>query len=447
MSNTPEPKKRKSNSLDDACIELVEKVENEVPSETKEEVEEEDIEVQFSNWKTNSGILYDFVSRKELEWPSLSIDFGDFHDENAENKVLNQIVCVGTHTSNKEPNYLYVCDVLFPLEKVPQEKCVYKANENYEGFEFCTEMKKFTIKSKIAHSGEVNRIKFVPTEKEKNFVMTKAVTGNLHLFDINKHKIETDKDVMKPEVTFTGTKTDGFGLAFNEKKKNVITCCNDGLITVYDYNTLTSSTIDPLYSTTYKSPINDVCSSNDDNMFIACADNGYILLYDIRVDSKDPVQQVLGQQVPVNTIALNTFTGYIASGSDNGKIKIWDIKKFSEPQHIIDAHKESIIRLNFSPNDCSLLASASANRFINIYDLEKIGEELDAEDLSDGPSELIFSHGGHTQPITDFNWNHHKKLKMFIGSTSEDNTLQFWQMKTELLEETGTIPTTDTEVE
>lgn len=448
MSNTPEPKKRKSNSLDDACIELVEKVENEVPSETKEEVEEEeDIEVQFSNWKTNSGILYDFVSRKELEWPSLSIDFGDFHDENAENKVLNQIVCVGTHTSNKEPNYLYVCDILFPLEKVPQEKCVYKANENYEGFEFCAEMKKFTIKSKIAHTGEVNRIKFVPTEKEKNFVMTKAVNGNLHMFDINKHKIETDNDVMKPEVTFTGTKTDGFGLAFNEKKKNVITCCNDGLITVYDYNMLTSSMVDPLYSTTYKVPINDVCNSNDENMFIACADNGYILLYDIRVNPKDPVQQVLGQQVPVNTIALNTFTGYIASGSDNGKIKIWDIKKFSEPQHIIDAHKESIIRLNFSPNDCSLLASASANRFINIYDLEKIGEELDAEDLTDGPSELIFSHGGHTQPITDFNWNHHKKLKMFIGSTSEDNTLQFWQMKTELLDETGTVRTTDTEVE
>ncbi|CRG93360.1 chromatin assembly factor 1 protein WD40 domain, putative [Plasmodium gallinaceum] len=446
MSSPKDNKKRKSNTLDEACIELSEEVENEEVTKEKEESEEEDIEVQFNNWKTNSGLLYDFVCRKELEWPSLSIDFGDFHDENIENNVLNQIVCVGTHTSNKEPNFLYVCDVLFPLEKVPQEKCVYKENENYEGFEFCTEKKKFTIKSKIAHTGEVNRIKFLPMEK-KNFVVTKAVDGNLHLFDINKHKIETNDDKMSPEVSFIGNQSDGFGLDFNTHKKNILTCGNDGLINVYDYNDLSSNIVNPFYKVQYKSPINDISPTNDPNLILACADNGYILLYDLRIKTSEPAQQVLGQQVPVNSVSLNKFTGYFASGSDNGKIKIWDIKKFNEPQHIINAHQEAIIRLNFSPNDSSLLASASNNRFINVYDLNKIGEELDAIDLSDGPSELIFSHGGHTQSITDFNWNHHKKLKMFIGSTSEDNTLQFWQLKMELLDETNTVPTTDTDVE
>ncbi|SBT75269.1 chromatin assembly factor 1 protein WD40 domain, putative [Plasmodium ovale] len=447
-----ESKKRKSNALDEACLELSEEVENGGDIVTKEvDVEEEDIMTQFNNWKTNSGLLYDFVSRKELDWPSLSIDFGEYYEDNTDVTVLTQTVCVGTHTSNKEPNFLYVCDVLFPLEELPQEKCVYKINDYYEGFDFTTDKKKFTIKAKIAHEGEVNRIKFLPLDdgKKKNFVFTKAVNGNLHLFDINKHSIETNDDKMKPEVTFVGNNFDGFGLDFNLEKKNVLTCSNDGSIHVYSYDDLSSKVVNALYSVKYKSPINDVSSTNDPNLILACADNGYILIYDMRIKTMEPTMQVLGQQVPVNSLALNKYTGHFASGSDNGKIKIWDIKNFKEPQHIINAHKdaEAIIRLNFSPNEPSILASASNKRFIYIYDLNKIGEELDAIDLSDGPSELIFSHGGHTQSITDFNWNYHKKLKMFIGSTGEDNTLQFWQLKTELLDEANTVPTSNTDVE
>ncbi|SCA48200.1 chromatin assembly factor 1 protein WD40 domain, putative [Plasmodium ovale] len=447
-----ESKKRKSNALDEACLELSEEVENGGDIVTKEvEVEEEDIMTQFNNWKTNSGLLYDFVSRKELDWPSLSIDFGEYYEDNADVTVLTQTVCVGTHTSNKEPNFLYVCDVLFPLEELPQEKCVYKINDHYEGFDFTTDKKKFTIKAKIAHEGEVNRIKFLPLNdgKKKNFVFTKAVNGNLHLFDINKHSIETNDDKMKPEVTFLGNNFDGFGLDFNLEKKNVLTCSNDGSIHVYSYDDLSSKVVNALYSVKYKAPINDISSTNDPNLILACADNGYILIYDMRIKTMEPTMQVLGQQVPVNSLALNKYTGHFASGSDNGKIKIWDIKNFKEPQHIINAHKdaEAIIRLNFSPNEPSILACASNKRFIYIYDLNKIGEELDAIDLSDGPSELIFSHGGHTQSVTDFNWNYHKKLKMFIGSTGEDNTLQFWQLKTELLDESNTVPTSNTDVE
>ncbi|CDU16058.1 hypothetical protein YYC_02325 [Plasmodium yoelii 17X] len=446
MNVLKECKKRKSNALDEACLELSEEPINE--EITKEETE--DVETQFSNWKTNSGLLYDFVCRKELEWPSLSMDFGDYSEENIKDNVLNQIVCVGTHTSNNEPNYLYVCDVLFPLEQLPQDKCVYKINESYEGFDFCSEKKKITIKSKIYHEGEVNRIRFLPLEK-KHIVVTKAIDGNLHLFDINKHTMDdttnNDSRKMKPEISFIGNNSDGFGLEFNSLKKYALTCGNDGSINVYDYNNLNAKSLNPFYSVKYKSPINDVSPTNDPNLILACADDGYILMYDLRIKTTEPAQQVLGQQVPVNAISLNTFTGHFASGSDNGKIKVWDIKKFNEPAHIINAHKEAIIRLNFSPNDSSILASASNNRFINVYDLNKIGEELDAIDLSDGPSELIFSHGGHTQPITDFNWNHHKKLKMFIGSTAEDNTLQFWQLKTELLDEENTVSTSNTDVE
>ncbi|VWU52211.1 chromatin assembly factor 1 protein WD40 domain, putative [Hepatocystis sp. ex Piliocolobus tephrosceles] len=445
MSANNESKKRKSNALDDACLELSEEVAD-GDIEKKEEQEDDDLDTQFSNWKTNSRLLYDFVCRKELEWPSLSIDFGDFH-EDIDTKIVNQTVCIGTHTSNNEPNFLYVCEVLFPLEQLPQEKCIYKTHENYEGFDFCPEKKKFTIKSKIAHDGEVNRIKFIPNQT-KNLVITKAVNGNLYLFDINKHGIEENTNTMTPEVSFLGNTSDGFGLEFNQEKKHIVTCGNDGLINIYDYNNLNNKTIEPLIKIQYKCSINDIAETNDANYIVACADNGYILVYDIRVKpNEEPAQQVLGQQVPVNTITLNRSTGHIATGSDNGKIKIWNLKMFNEPQHIIHAHKEPIIRLNFSPIHTSLLGSASTNRFINIYDLNKIGEELDAIDLSDGPSELIFSHGGHTQPITDFNWNHHKKLRMFIGSTAEDNTLQFWQLKNEILDESNTSTATNTDVE
>jgi len=72
------------------------------------------------------------------------------------------------------------------------------------------------------------------------------------------------------------------------------------------------------------------------------------------------------------------------------------------------------------------LASCGADRRVNIWDVSKIGEEQEAEDAEDGPPELLFIHGGHTDKIADFSWNPNDDW--VIASVADDNVLQIWQM-------------------
>jgi histone-binding protein RBBP4 len=70
---------------------------------------------------------------------------------------------------------------------------------------------------------------------------------------------------------------------------------------------------------------------------------------------------------------------------------------------------------------------------LNIWDLSRIGEQQSEEDAQDGPPELLFIHGGHTNRISDFSWNPNEPW--VISSVSEDNILQIWQMAENIYKE------------
>ena len=82
--------------------------------------------------------------------------------------------------------------------------------------------------------------------------------------------------------------------------------------------------------------------------------------------------------------------------------------------------------MSWSPFHETVLASASSDRRLNVWDISKIGEEQNAEDAEDGPPELLFIHGGHTAKVADFSWNANDAWT--VASVAEDNILQVWQM-------------------
>jgi len=61
-----------------------------------------------------------------------------------------------------------------------------------------------------------------------------------------------------------------------------------------------------------------------------------------------------------------------------------------------------------------------------VWDLCRIGDEQTPEDAEDGPPELLFVHGGHTNKVSDFAWNPNEPW--VLCSTAEDNIVQVWQM-------------------
>ena len=86
--------------------------------------------------------------------------------------------------------------------------------------------------------------------------------------------------------------------------------------------------------------------------------------------------------------------------------------------------------VEWAPFNESILASCSSDRRVGIWDLSRIGMEQTPEDAEDGPPELLFLHGGHTNKVSDFSWN--MKDDWTIASVSEDNVLQVWNMAEEI---------------
>lgn len=105
----------------------------------------------------------------------------------------------------------------------------------------------------------------------------------------------------------------------------------------------------------------------------------------------------------------------------------------TQPLHSFQQHTDEVLQISWSPFNETILASCSADRRLNIWDLSRIGEEQSPQDKEDGPPELLFIHGGHTAKISDFSWNPNETW--VCASVAEDNILQIWQMAENIFNE------------
>lgn len=76
--------------------------------------------------------------------------------------------------------------------------------------------------------------------------------------------------------------------------------------------------------------------------------------------------------------------------TDNGKTAaLWDLRKLDAKVHVLRSHKEEIYQLAWSPHHETILATASSDRRVLVWDLARIGDELSIQDAEDGPPELL----------------------------------------------------------
>jgi WD40 repeat protein len=118
----------------------------------------------------------------------------------------------------------------------------------------------------------------------------------------------------------------------------------------------------------------------------------------------------------------------LATGGADKTAKLWDTRNLKTTLHTFAHHQDEIVQLAWSPHNETILATSSADRRLNIWDLSRIGadDEMLPEEREDGPAELLFVHGGHTNRIPDFSWNLNDPW--VLCSVAEDNVCQVWQM-------------------
>ncbi|KAG1438649.1 hypothetical protein G6F56_012572 [Rhizopus delemar] len=112
---------------------------------------------------------------------------------------------------------------------------------------------------------------------------------------------------------------------------------------------------------------------------------------------------------------------------------LWDLRNMKSPLHSLKSHQAEILQLSWSPHHDAVLATASSDRRILVWDLSRIGTQQLPKEAEDGPPELLFMHGGHTNKISDFSWN--PVEPWVLASTADDNIVQVWQMASNIYNE------------
>lgn len=396
--------------------------------ESNEEEQDKILNEEYKIWKKNTPFLYDLVMTHSLEWPSLTVQWLPDYQKNIEKEVSYQKLLLGTHTSNSEPNYLLIADVVLPLPEAEIDARNYDDQKNEVGG-FGGVLNKIDIKIRIIHEGEVNRARYMP---QNPFVIaTKSASSTVYVFDYSKHGSVPVDTQCRPQHRCQGHSAEGYGLCWNPHEAGILLSgSDDQQLCLWDIREA-GLTINPLQKRTaaHSSVVEDVdWHKHHPYLFGSVGDDAKLLLWDSRNFESKPTHSVdKAHDRDINCISFNPCNEFlIATGGLDQTVALWDIRNLTQKLHSFEGHKEGIYQVCWAPFNETILASGSADRRIHVWDLGRIGDEQSPEDAEDGPPELLFVHGGHSAKISDFSWNTHDDW--LIASVSEDNVLQLWQM-------------------
>ena len=128
----------------------------------------EDIEEEQLTWQVNSFLLYGYHKSYSQEWASLTSQWlpGVFEKgDDAEYCIQNLIL--GTHAVENEPNYLLIAEVTLPLPETVID--LRTTNEDGETNVPAPDAPSIHYKTRIRHTGEVNRARYMPQNPVSSF--------------------------------------------------------------------------------------------------------------------------------------------------------------------------------------------------------------------------------------------------------------------------------------
>ena len=269
-------------------------------------------------------------------------------------------------------------------------------------------------------------------------IATQTVSGQVYIFDYTRHPLKPTNNTCTPDLRLIdGHTAEGYGMAWNPGAKGILaTGSEDRRICLWDVGAASKEkrTLGPLHVLQGHTAVVEDVSWNwhNQHQLASVGDDRLLILWDSREAKQTGSVQAHTEEV--NCVAFNPGNDFmLATGSSDKTVALWDIRKLSQSLHTLTGHAGDVLQIQWSPHHESILASASGDRRCNVWDLSRIGAEQSAEDAEDGPPELLFVHGGHTNKISDFSWNPNDPW--VIASVADDNICQIWQMASHIYEE------------
>ncbi|CAA7391427.1 unnamed protein product [Spirodela intermedia] len=371
---------------------------------------------EYSVWKKNSPFLYDLLISHPLEWPSLTVQW---LPRSSSSSVAVERLILGTHTSGDAPNFLIIADVHLPSTDGEST--------------FPPSISTVQLTQLIRHEGEVNRARYMP--QNPSIIATKTCGEEVHVFDCSRRpsRPADGDEACGPDIVLRGHSKEGYGVSWSPFKEGyLLSGSYDSKICLWDVSATPqhgrSLEAKDVFEV-HEDLVEDVAwHLRNENLFGSVGDDHRLMIWDLRsAASKQPQQSVIAHQDDVNSLSFSPWNEWIlATASADRTVNLFDMRKLTTTLHTFSSHTDAVLQVEWSPKHETILASSAADRRLMIWDLCRIGDEQSAEDADDGPPELLFSHGGHTGNISEFSWN--PNVPWLVSSVAEDNILQAWQV-------------------
>ena len=111
---------------------------------------------------------------------------------------------------------------------------------------------------------------------------------------------------------------------------------------------------------------------------------------------------------------FNKYTEVIATASTDNTIKVWDLRRASQPLMVLFGHRYPVKKVRFSPFSPDLLLSCSYDMTVRLWDLADPVE----------PNKKVFDK--HHEFVQDIDWSQH--AEHFVASISWDQKLYTWHV-------------------
>lgn len=389
------------------------------------------VQEEYLEWRKSCPAMYEFVAETALTWPSLTVQWLPEPVEIVDGGVPQKLI-IGTHTSGEDTDYLKVASTILPEVLVKDTEPSGTAEERAQLKKLQITNARLRVTKKFAHQLEVDRARFNPLLP--NQVATISGAGRVFIYDI-------DADKTAEPLELKHHTDNGYGLSWNPFiQGQLLTSSDDTTIALWD---VASPTAPKYVYTQHSDIVNEVqWHSFDQNIFGSVSDDKSIKIFDTR---NNQCTQTQLRDSAINTIAFSKHSKNLyAVGLEDSTIEILDLRNPGSKLHTIVGHSESISTLEWDPHNDGILASGSQDRRVILWDIKKIGEEQTQEDEDDGAPELFMMHAGHTSGVTDISFNPH--IPFTLASCADDNIIHLWKISKKLTNEYTGIADDDIDV-
>ncbi|AGO12714.1 AaceriADR242Cp [[Ashbya] aceris (nom. inval.)] len=390
--------------------------------------------------------VYEMLHNVNLPWPCMTLDLiPDNLGSERRNYPQSILMTTATQASKKKDNELLVLKLSQLSKTLAKEDDDAEDDEDDEDEDSDPIIENENIKLRDT----TNRMQVSPFAAESQEVLaaTMSENGEAYIFDLGPQVkafsspgYQVPKAAQRPQHTIKNHgNVEGYALDWSPLIKTGALLTGDcsGRVFLTQRTSSKWVTDKQPFTVDNNQSIEDIkWSPGENTVFATCGVDGHVRIWDIRSKKHKPALSVKVSGTDVNVMSWNQKISYLlATGDDNGTWGVWDLRQFSNQQGNVspvaqyDFHKGAITSISFNPLDESIIAVASEDNTVTLWDLsvEADDEEIkqqaaEVKELQQIPPQLLFVHW--QKEVKDVKW--HKQIPGCLVSTGTDG-LNIWK--------------------